>query len=108
MFHTLLGVGGLLSLFSAFVFVPAEIYKINVIIRLMTPQDWAGLILTLLSIVGVVAVGVRWIIKKYVEDIIYEIKPNNGSSMKDQITRLESKTEKIFDLMVEHLKDHSK
>ena len=74
----------------------------------MTTQDWAGMILTLLSILAIVGVGVRWIVKKYVEDIVYEMKPNNGSSMKDQITRLESKTEKIFDLMIEHLKDHSK
>jgi hypothetical protein len=74
----------------------------------MTLEDWAQLTLTILSIFGIVAVGVRWIIKKYVEDIIYEIKPNNGSSMKDQITRLENKNEKIFDLMVEHLKDHPK
>jgi hypothetical protein len=74
----------------------------------MTTQDWAGMILTLLSILAIVGMGVRWIVKKYVEDIIYEIKPNNGSSMKDQITRLEEKTEKIFDLMLEHLKDHSK
>ena len=98
----------MLTLFSAFVLFPPKVKINNVIIVLMTPQDWAGLILTLLSIVGVVAIGVRWIMKKYIEDIIYEIKPNNGSSMKDQITRLESKTEKIFDLMVEHLKDHSK
>jgi hypothetical protein len=61
-----------------------------------------------LSILSIVGVGVRWIVKKYVEDILYEMKPNNGSSMKDQITRLEEKTEKIFDLMIEHLKDHSK
>jgi flagellar biogenesis protein FliO len=74
----------------------------------MTTQDWAGMILTLLSILTIVGVGVRWIVKKYVEDIVYEMKPNNGSSMKDQITRLEEKTEKIFDLMIEHLKDHSK
>ena len=74
----------------------------------MTTEDWAQLILTILSIFTVVGVGVRWVIKKYVEDIIYEMKPNNGSSMKDQITRLEEKTEKIFDLMLEHLKDHSK
>ena len=108
MFHTLLGDVRFVNSIFGFCFVPAESYKINVIIILMTPQDWAGLILTLLSIVGVVAIGVRWIMKKYIEDIIYEIKPNNGSSMKDQITRLESQTEKIFDLMVEHLKDHSK
>jgi formate dehydrogenase maturation protein FdhE len=74
----------------------------------MTTEDWAQLILTILSIFTIVGVGVRWIIKKYVEDIIYEMKPNNGSSMKDQITRLEKKSEKIFDLMIEHLKDHSK
>lgn len=74
----------------------------------MTPQDWAAFILTLLSIVGVVAVGVRWIIKNYVKQIVEELKPNSGNSLKDQVTRLEEKTEKIFDLMVEHLKDHSK
>ena len=74
----------------------------------MTTSEWTGLILTVLSILAIVGVGVRWIVKKYVEDIVYEMKPNNGSSMKDQITRLESKTEKIFDLMIEHLKDHSK
>ena len=74
----------------------------------MTTSEWTGMILTVLSILAIVGVGVRWIVKKYVEDILYEMKPNNGSSMKDQITRLESKTEKIFDLMIEHLKDHSK
>ena len=74
----------------------------------MTTQEWTGMILTVLSILAIVGVGVRWIVKKYVEDILYEMKPNNGSSMKGQITRLESKTEKIFDLMIEHLKDHSK
>ena len=74
----------------------------------MTTSEWAGLILTVLSILVIVGVGVRWIVKKHVEDIVYEMKPNNGSSMKDQITRLEEKTEKIFDLMIEHLKDHSK
>lgn len=74
----------------------------------MTPQDWAGFILTILSILAVIGVGVRWIVKKYVEDIISELKPNSGSSMKDQITRLEEKMNKLFDIMIDHLKDHSK
>lgn len=74
----------------------------------MTFTDIAGLILTVLSIVGVIGVGVRWIIKKYVEDIVSELKPNHGSSMKDQVTRLEDKMDKLFDMMLEHLKDHSK
>ena len=74
----------------------------------MSAQDWAGLILTILSIVAVIGAGVRWIVKKYVEDILSELKPNSGSSMKDQITRLEDKMDKVFDMMINHLEDHSK
>ena len=74
----------------------------------MTIQDWAGLILTVLSIIGIVGVGVRWIVKKYVEEIMSELKPNSGSSMKDQVTRLEDKMDKMFDMMISHLEDHSK
>lgn len=88
----------------------------------MSAQDWAGLILTILSIVAVVGAGVRWIVKKYVEDIMAELKPNSGSSMKDQITRLETKMDhgshqvtrleekmdKVFEMMINHLEDHSK
>ena len=75
---------------------------------LMTAQDWAGLVLTLISIIGAVGILARWIIKKYVEDIVSELKPNSGSSMKDQVTRLEDKMDKLFDMMVNHLQDHSK
>lgn len=74
----------------------------------MDAQAWAGFILTLLSILGVFGVGARWIVKKYVEDIISELKPNSGSSMKDQVTRLEDKMDKLFDIMISHLEDHSK
>jgi len=74
----------------------------------MSAQDWAGFILTLISILGAVGLVGRWIVKKYVEDIMSELKPNSGSSMKDQITRLEEKSDKIFDLMINHLQDHNK
>jgi hypothetical protein len=74
----------------------------------MTAQDWAGFILTLISILGAVGLVGRWIVKKYVEDIMSELKPNSGSSMKDQVTRLEDKMDKVFDMMLEHLADHSK
>jgi ribosome recycling factor len=74
----------------------------------MSAQDWAGFILTVISIIGAVGVVGRWIVKKYVEDILSELKPNSGSSMKDQITRLEDKMDKVFDMMINHLEDHSK
>ena len=74
----------------------------------MSAQDWAGFILTIISIIGAVGIVGRWIVKKYVEDIMSELKPNSGSSMKDQVTRLEDKVDKLFDLMIKHLDDHSK
>ena len=74
----------------------------------MSAQDWAGFILTVISIIGAVGIAGRLIVKKYVEDILSELKPNSGSSMKDQITRLEDKMDKVFDMMINHLEDHSK
>ncbi len=52
----------------------------------MTIQDWAALILSILSIIAVIAGGIKWLVKHYLS----ELKPNAGSSMKDQISRLES------------------
>ena len=71
---------------------------------MMTVDDWAKLILTILSIVTIVGGGVRWLVKHYLN----ELKPNSGSSLKDSVDRLEKKTDQLFDLLVEHFKDHSK
>lgn len=73
----------------------------------MDVQDWAGLILTILSILGIVGIGARWTVKKYVQEIMSELKPNSGLSMKDQVTRLEDKVDKLYDVMLIHLEDHS-
>ena len=70
----------------------------------MTPQDWAALILSVLSILAIFAGGIKWLVKHYLN----ELKPNSGSSLKDSVTRLEEKADKMFDMMIEHLKDHSK
>ena len=64
----------------------------------MTPQDWAGLILTTLTIVTIVAGGIRWLVKHYLN----ELKPNSGSSLKDSITRLEEDHKRVAD-KVDHL-----
>ena len=53
----------------------------------MTPQDWAGLALTCLTIFGILVGGVKFLVKHY----LVELKPNSGSSMKDQISRLEQR-----------------
>ena len=52
----------------------------------MTIQDWASLIVAILTIVSSIAFSIKWLVKHYLS----ELKPNSGSSMKDQISRLES------------------
>jgi flagellar capping protein FliD len=53
----------------------------------MTIQDWAALVLSILTIVGIMAGGIKFLVKHY----LVELKPNSGSSMKDQISRLETR-----------------
>jgi len=69
----------------------------------MTVQDWASLIVAILTIVSSIAFGIKWLVKHYLS----ELKPNSGSSLKDSVNRLEEKTDKLFDLLLEHIKDHS-
>jgi len=52
----------------------------------MTIQDWASLIVAILTIVSSIAFAIKWLVKHYLS----ELKPNSGSSIKDQISRLES------------------
>ena len=52
----------------------------------MTIQDWASLIVAILTIVSSIAFAIKWMVKHYLS----ELKPNSGSSLKDQVSRLES------------------
>jgi hypothetical protein len=50
---------------------------------------WAPTVLAFLSIIGVVAAMIRWLVKHYLDEMKAEFKPNGGSSLKDQVNRLE-------------------
>jgi len=52
----------------------------------MTIQDWASLIVAILTIVSSIAFGIKWLVKHY----LIELKPNSGSSLRDAVNRLES------------------
>ena len=51
----------------------------------MTVEDWATLIVAILTIVSSIAFGIKWLVKHY----LVELKPNSGSSLRDAVTRLE-------------------
>ena len=70
----------------------------------MNAQDWLGMILTLLSILALIAGGVKWLVKHYLS----ELRPNGGSSVKDQVNRLEIKVDKLYDILIENRISDSK
>ena len=61
----------------------------------MTPNEWAGLALAISTLIGSFALMVRWLVKHYLE----ELKPNGGSSVKDQVNRLETRVDQIYLLL---------
>ena len=89
---------------------------------IMSAQDWAGFILTTLSIVTLLAGGVKWLVKHYFDEIKSELKPNSGSSLKDQVTRLEersneadqmrrdmsAKLDKMYLVLIDHIAKNDK
>jgi len=71
----------------------------------MSVQEWTGLILTVLSIVALVAGGIKWLVKHYFNDIRAELKPNGGSSLKDAVNRLEKDVAVLKDHMIREEKE---
>jgi hypothetical protein len=67
----------------------------------MQAQDYATVSVAVMTIVGGFATGVRWMVKHYLN----ELKPNGGSSVKDSITRLETKVEILYQMLLRNGKN---
>jgi hypothetical protein len=70
-------------------------------------ESMAAIAVSLISIIGSISIGVRWLVKHYFDAIKAELKPNGGSSIKDQVNRLEqqhnkldSKVDKIYEILL--------
>jgi hypothetical protein len=63
----------------------------------MTITEWAGLAVALTTIVASFVGSVRWLVKHYLS----ELKINGGSSVKDQVNRLETRVDQIYILLSE-------
>lgn len=66
----------------------------------MTPADWAGLAVSITTLAGALAMGVKHLTKHYLS----ELKPNGGSSIKDKVSLLEEKVDLLTDLVKEALR----
>jgi hypothetical protein len=61
----------------------------------MTANEWVGIAVGVTGISTSLLLGLRWVIKAY----LAELKPNSGTSIKDQITRLEQRVDDLFVLI---------
>ena len=66
----------------------------------MTPTEWAGIAVAVLTLITGFAGAVRWLVKHY----LYELRPNGGTSLKDKVNSLEEKVELLTDLVREALR----
>jgi len=62
----------------------------------VTPLDMATLAVAVSTLVGSFAYGVKWLVQHY----LAELKPNSGSSIKDQVNRLEARVDEIYAILI--------
>jgi hypothetical protein len=66
----------------------------------MSPTDWATLTVSVTTLIGTLAMGVRHLVKHYLS----ELRPNGGSSLRDSVDRLERQVEEIYSILINRSK----
>ena len=61
----------------------------------MTAMDMAALAVAATTVIGSFIGSVKWLVKHYLS----ELKPNSGSSLRDQVNRLEARVDTIIKLL---------
>jgi hypothetical protein len=61
----------------------------------MTAPDMAALAVAATTVIGSFIGSVRWLVKHYLN----ELKPNSGSSLRDEVTALSARVETIIRLL---------
>ena len=61
----------------------------------MSPAEWAGFGAGVMAVLTGGIIGLRFLVKGWLN----ELRPNGGSSMKDQLTRLEKRVDDLFILI---------
>lgn len=61
----------------------------------MSLQDWAAIAVGIVTVLGGVTAMLQFLVKHY----LAELKPNSGSSIKDAVNRLETRVDKIYEIL---------
>ena len=67
----------------------------------MQAQDYATVVVAVMTIIGGFVGAVKWLVKHYLN----ELKPNSGSSLKDSVIRLEEKVEILYQMILQRGKN---
>jgi hypothetical protein len=62
----------------------------------MNLVDAAAVAVGIISVLGGIAAFLQFLVKHYLN----ELKPNGGGSIKDQVNRLETRVDKIYELLL--------
>ena len=63
----------------------------------MTPTEWAAVVTCCIGVVAAVYSGVKVMIRS----VLIEFKPNGGSSLKDQVNRIEARLDVLFNKLID-------
>jgi len=61
----------------------------------MSAQDYAAIAVAIVTVLGGITAMLQFLVKHY----LAELKPNSGSSIKDQVNRLEARVDTILELL---------
>jgi len=61
----------------------------------MSAQDWAAVVAVALTVIGSFIGAVKWLVKHYLN----ELKPNSGSSMRDELNELRVRVDTILRIL---------
>tara|TARA_R110000868_G_scaffold8978_3_gene45476 strand:- start:352 stop:543 length:192 start_codon:yes stop_codon:yes gene_type:complete len=61
----------------------------------MNPQDVAAGSVAVVTVISAFIASIRWMVKHYLS----ELKTNGGSSLRDQVNRLETRVDTIIEML---------
>jgi len=61
----------------------------------VSAQDYAAILVAIVTVLGGVASYVSFMIKHYLK----ELKPNSGSSLRDEVTRISARVDTIIEML---------
>jgi hypothetical protein len=63
----------------------------------VSATEWGQIIAAATATLTGLFIGLKWLVRGWLN----ELRPNGGSSIKDQVNRLETRVDKIYDLLMD-------